>query len=101
MVCIAGKSSAQLGVLCGDTDRAGVEVAFTHQDAPFDDEGGGGQSPFFGAEQCGYGDIATGFHLSVGLKDDPAAELVFYESLVRFGETQFPGQTCMTDGADG
>src|ERR1700748_2813274 len=101
MVCVAGKAFAQLGVLCGYANGAGVEVAFTHEDTTFHYEGGGGESPFFCAKKCCDGDVSSCFHLTVGLEGDAAAELIAYEGLVGFGETEFPGQASVADGAYG
>jgi hypothetical protein len=40
------------------------------------DEGGGGESEFFGTEESRYGDVASGFELSVGFDDNAAAEVI-------------------------
>ncbi len=43
---------AQLFILRGDADRAGVEVALAHVDAAERDERGGAEVEFFGAEDA-------------------------------------------------
>jgi hypothetical protein len=37
-------------------------------------------------------DVAAGLHLAVGLHDDPVAQLVQHEHLLRLGEAELPGQ---------
>ena len=50
---LAGEPLAQLGVLGGDADRTGVEVADPHHDAARHDERRGGEAELLGAEQRG------------------------------------------------
>ena len=64
---LAGEFLAELGVLRGDADGAGVEVALAHHDAAERDERRGGEAEFFGAEQRGDDDVAAGLELAVGL----------------------------------
>ena len=81
---------AQHGVLRGDADRAGVEVAFAHHDAAHRDQRRGRKAEFFGAEQRGNGDVAAGLQLAVGLHADAAAQIVQQQHLLRFGQAQAP-----------
>ena len=69
---LAGEALAQLGVLRGDADRAGVEVAGAHHHAAGHDERGRGEAELLGAER-GDDDVTTGLQLSVGLHDDAVA----------------------------
>ena len=64
---VAIEALAQLGVLGGDADRAGVQVALAHHDATLDDEGGGGHAVFLGSQQGGDDEITPGADLSVRL----------------------------------
>jgi hypothetical protein len=73
---LAGELLAQLGVLGGDADRAGVQVADAHHDAAADHERGGGEAELLGAEQRGDDDVAAGLELAVGLHHDPVAQAV-------------------------
>ena len=88
---------AELGVLGGDADRAGVEVADPHHDAAHDDQRGGGEAVFLGPEQSGDHHVAAGLHLAVGLDDDPVAELVEHERLLGLGQAQLPGDAGVLD----
>jgi len=45
--------------LGGDTDGAGVEVALAHHDAAHRDQGAGGETEFFRAEEGGDNDVAA------------------------------------------
>jgi hypothetical protein len=66
-------------------------MADAHHDTAEADEGGGGESEFFGTEEGGDRDVASGFELSVGFYDDAATEVIQDEGLVGFGESEFPG----------
>ncbi len=88
---------AQRRVLGGHADRAGVEVADAHHDTAQGHQRRGGETELLGAEQGGDGHIAAGLQLAVGLDDDPAAQVVQQQGLVRFGQPQFPGQPGMLD----
>ncbi len=88
---LALEFAAEVGVLGGDADGAGVEVADAHHDAAGGDEGGGGEADFFSAQKHGDGDVAAGFNLAVGLQNDSAAEVVHHEHLLGFGNAEFPG----------
>jgi hypothetical protein len=65
------KFHSQGRVLCRNPDRAGIEMAFPHHDAAFDDQGRGGKPKLLGAQQGGDRHVAPGFHLPVGLDPNP------------------------------
>ncbi len=88
---LAGEPLAQHGVLGGDADRAGVEVADAHHDAAGDDERRGGEAELLGAEQRGDDDVAAGLELAVGLHDDAVAQAVEQQGLLGLGEAELPG----------
>ena len=81
---------AQHGVLGGDADRAGVQVAGAHHHAARRDERGGREAHLVGAEQPGDHDVAAGLQLAVGLNPDPRAQVVHHERLLRLGEADLP-----------
>ena len=86
----AGEARAEHGVLRGDADSAGVEVAFAHHDAAHGDERHGGETEFLGAEQGGDYHVAAGLELAVGLHADAAAQVVEHQHLLRLCEAEFP-----------
>ncbi len=88
---LAAELLAELGVLGGDADRAGIEVADPHHDAAHHHQGGGGEAVFLGAQERGDHDVAAGLELAVGLDDDPVAELVQDEGLLGLGQPELPG----------
>ncbi len=88
---LAGEPLPQDGVLGGDADRAGVQVADAHHDAAGDDERGGREAELLGAEQCGDDDVAAGLELAVGLDDDAVAQPVEQQGLLGLGEAELPG----------
>ena len=94
---LAGEFLAQLGILRGDADRAGVQMALAHHDAADRHQGGGGDAPFLGAQHRGDRHVAGRAQLAVGLHDDPAAQIVEHQHLVRLGQAQFPGSAGVLD----
>ena len=81
---------AQLGVLGGDADRAGVEVADPHHDAAADDQRGGGEAVLLGAEQGGDHHVPAGLELAVHLHHDAVAEPVAHQGLLGLGQPELP-----------
>jgi hypothetical protein len=82
---VSGIGGAEFGVLGGDSGGAGIEMADAHHDTAEGDEGGGGESEFFGTEEGCYGYVSSGFELAIGFDDDAAAEVIEDEGLVGFG----------------
>ena len=72
-------------------------MADAHHDTAEGDEGSGGEAEFFGTEEGCYGDVPSGFELSVGFDDDAAAEVIQDEGLMGFSESEFPGQSGVFD----
>ena len=87
----------QLGVLRGDADRAGVQMADAHHDAAGDDERGRREAELLGAEQGGDDHVPPGFQLAVDLHDDAVAEPVHHQDLLRFGEAELPRDAAVLD----
>jgi hypothetical protein len=85
MFRLPGKFLPQGRVLRRDADGAGIEMAFPHHDAAFDDQRRGCKPEFLGAQQSSDRHIPSGFHLPVGLHPDTPSQIVEYEGLVRFG----------------
>jgi hypothetical protein len=50
-------------------------MADAHHNTAEGDEGGGGESEFFGTEEGSDRDVSSGFELSVGFDDNAAAEV--------------------------
>ena len=94
---LAGEALAQLGVLRGHTDRAGVEVADAHHDAAAHHERRGGEPELLGAEQRGDDDVASGLQLAVGLHDDAVAQAVEQQRLLRLGQAELPRRAGVLD----
>jgi hypothetical protein len=95
---LAGEALAQDGVLRGDADRAGVEVADAHHDAARHHQRRGREAELLGAEQRGDDDVAAGLELAVGLHDDPVAQAVEQQRLLGLGQAELPGPpACLSD----
>ena len=88
---------AQLRILRGDADRAGVEVADAHHDASRGDQRRARETEFLGAEEACDRDIAAGLELTVGLDADAPAQIVHHENLLRLGEAELPWRAGMLD----
>ena len=61
MLGLTFKLLAQFRILRRNTDRARVEVTFTHHDAAERNQRRGSEAKFFGTQQCGDCDVAAGF----------------------------------------
>ena len=70
---LAVKFRAQHRVLRCDADRAGIQMALAHHDAPGGDQRRRREAELVRAEQCTDDDVAAGFHLAVDLHGDAAA----------------------------
>ena len=81
---------AEFGILRGDADRAGVEVALAHHDAALRDERSGAEPNFIGPEESGDHDIASGADATVGLDRYASSQSVLDQRLVRLGQTELP-----------
>jgi hypothetical protein len=87
---LAGEARAQHRVLRGHADRAGVEVALAHHDAPGRDQRRGGKAELVRAQQRADGDIAPGAQAAIDLHRDAAAQVVEQQGLLGFGQADFP-----------
>ena len=94
---LAGKLLAQLRVLRGDADRAGVEVALAQHDAAHRDQARGGHAELLGAQQRGDEHVARGAQAAVDLHADAAAQPVLHQHLLRLGQAQLPRQARVLD----
>ena len=92
---VAGESLAQFGVLCRHPHRTGIEMTDPHHDAAERHQGSGGKAEFLGSEECGDHHIAARLQLPVRFDCDTAAQIVEDQRLVRFSQTEFPGQPGM------
>ena len=88
---------AQLFVLRGDADRAGIQVALAHVDAAERDERGGAEVELLRAEDGGVDDIVAGAHAAIGAEHDAVAQVVEQQHLLRFGDAELPGRAGVLD----
>ena len=95
---LSGKALAQFLILGRDTHRAGIEVAFAHHDAAFDNQRRGGKSEFVRTQQCADDDVTAGAHAAVDLDRDTPAQPVEHQRLVGFRQAQLPGTAGVADG---
>ncbi len=94
---LARELIAKLGILRGDADWAGVEMALSHHDAAHRDEGRSAHADFLGAEQRSDHDVAAGLYLSIRLKNDSASEVVHDQRLMRLRDTELPWKPGVLD----
>ena len=94
---LTGEPLPQLRILRGDPHRTGVEMALPHHDAADHDERRRGNAEFLGAEHGGDHHVLGRADHAVGLHDDPPAEVVHHEHLVRLGEAELPRQPAVHD----
>ena len=72
-------------------------MALAHHHAPERDENRRAKPELLGAEKRGDRQIASGLELPVHLHDNPVAQVVCDEALLRFGQTEFPRQPDVLD----
>ena len=89
---------AQRRILGGHPNRAGIEVALTHHDAPLHHQRSSRKAELIGAQQRADGDITAGLHLAIGLHPDTTAQAIEHQRLLGFGQTNFPWTSGMFDG---
>jgi len=75
-------------------------VADAHHDAAQHDERGRREAILLGAEQRRDHHVATRLHLAVDLDDDPVAQVVEDEDLLRLGEAELPRDAPMLDARE-
>ena len=93
----AGEVLSELGILRRHADRTRVEMADAHHHAARHDERRGGEAEFLGAHQRRHDHVAARLQLTVDLHDDPVAQLVHPQHLLRLGEPELPRNAAMFD----
>ena len=91
VIRFAGELLPQFGVLRCDADGASVEVTLPHHNAADRHESPGGDAPLFGPQHGRDYDVLGRANHAVGLHDDPPAQVVFHEHLMRLCQTELPG----------
>ena len=91
---------SKLRILCGDADRAGVEMTLPHHDAAERDERCGCEAVLFGSQQRCDDNIAASLELAVCLQANSASQVVHDQRLVRFSDPEFPWQTSVFDAGE-
>ncbi len=99
MLRLAGKAFSQVFVLRGDADRASPEMALPHQQAAERHQRGSAEAESLGPQQSADHHVAAGSHLAVDLNDDPIAQAVEHQRLLRLGQTELPRRSGMFDRA--
>ncbi len=78
------------GLLGGDADGTGVEVADPHHDAARDHQGRRGEAELLRPEQRADDHVAAGFELPVHLHHDAVAQPVGQQRLLGLGQADLP-----------
>ena len=94
---LAGEVLAELRILRGHANRTGVQVTDAHHHAARDHQRRGRESEFLGPHQRGNDDVAAGFELPVDLDDDPVAQAVEHQHLLRLRQTELPRDAAVLD----
>ena len=90
VLVLAGELVSLLGQLRGDADRAGAVVALALEESAQADEGGRAEAEALRPEQRRDDDVAPRLHLAVGLHQDPPAQAVGHQRLLRLGQAELP-----------
>ncbi len=96
----AGELLAELRVLGGHADRAGVQVADAHHHAAQGHQRSGGEAELLGPEQSADDHVAAGLELTVHLDHDPAAQVVEQQCLLSLGQSQLPRRPGVLDARE-
>ena len=103
MTCsgLPAKFLAQFGVLGGNSDRAGVEMADAHHDTTAEAISGPVENPNSSApSSAAHHHIAAGFDLAVGLENNAAAQIVHHENVCCVSATpSSQGSPAIFDGS--
>ena len=91
---------AQLLVLGGDTDGAGVHVAFAHHHAAQYDQGRGGETKLFRTQHRHQDDVSSSLQLTICLQANLSTQPVQHQGLLCFRKTQLWWATGIADRAD-
>ncbi len=94
---LAGKLFPQIGVLRGDPDGAGIQMALPHHDAAHGDQRRGAKAKLFRPQHGGDHHVPAGLQPAVRLQHDATAQIVQHQGLMRFGDAQFPRQPRVLD----
>ena len=88
---------AQLRVLRCNAHWTGVQIADTHHDAAHRHQRRCGKSKFFRAQDRRDSHISAAHQLAVGFQANTAPETIQDQRLMGFGQSQFPGESCVMD----
>ncbi len=70
MIRAAGKFGPEVGILCCDSDRAGIQVTLAHHDATKSDQRRSGEADLFCSKKQCHSRIATCLDLAISLQYD-------------------------------
>ncbi len=88
---------AQNRVLCGNADRASVEMALAHHDAAGCNQRSSRETELVGTKQRTDDHVATRTKTAIDLKRDARTKAVEHQCLVGFGKADFPWRTGMLE----
>ena len=100
MFRLALEAFADFRILRRDTGGTCVVLALTQHHAAKSQQQRSGETEFLRAEQGRDDDVAACAELSIYLQLDFAAQVVLYQCLMCFGQTDFPRHACMFDGTE-
>ena len=78
---------AQLLVLGGDTDGAGIHVAFAHHHATQYDQGRSGETKLLRTQHRHQHDVSSGLQLTIGLQTNLSTQTIQHQGLLCLGKT--------------
>ena len=96
---LPAETAAQIGILCGNTHRAGIKIAYTHHHTPHGNQRRRGKPEFFCTENSCNCNIPAGEKLPVCLQNHSLPQAVFNKCAVGLGKSKLPWQPCIVDGA--
>ena len=91
----ASEARAQSGILRGNANGAGIQMAFAHHDAASRNQRRGSKAKFIGAEQRTNHHIAPSAQAAIHLHRNASAQPIQHQGLLGLGQPNFPRRTRM------
>ena len=95
---LSTEAAAQLLILRGDADRAGILRADPHHHAAHTYQRSCGEGELLRSQQSGYGHITPAHEFAVRFQHDPLPKTILHKGVMRLGKPQFPGQSGVMHG---
>ena len=98
MIGLTVESLPEFWVLGGNSNRTGVKVANSHQNAALNHQRSGSESEFFSSEKSGNYHVSAGLHGTVYLHYYSVPKSIQQQSLLGLGQAKLPRGSSVLQG---